>query len=190
MRIVLGIGNPGRRYKLTRHNAGFMLLDFIAQNKSLNFKPGKGDYFFTEADFDGSPVLLVKPATFVNNSGIAALQVLRDNNITPQDLLVVCDDVNLETARLRVRAAGSDGGHNGISSIIFHLSSDSFSRLRIGIGSDFSKGEMSDYVLSVFSVNDLALLKNTFNEAKLLIGQYAAGGIRKLLDANSKLSNK
>ena len=97
MRIVLGIGNPGSRYTHTRHNVGFMFLDFIAEIKSLNFKPGRGDYFFTEADFEGNPMLLVKPTTYVNNSGVAALQVLRENNLSPEELIVVCDDVNLET---------------------------------------------------------------------------------------------
>ncbi len=190
MRIIIGIGNPGRRYAFTRHNAGFMLLDYIAEKKSLNFSPGNGDYYFAETNFNSNIVLLVKPTTFVNNSGLAALQLLEDNNLSPEDLLVVHDDINLETARIRVRTSGGDGGHNGISSIIYHLASGNFPRIRIGIGSNFLKGEMAEYVLSGFAEEEFELLKKTFNEAELLIGEFAANGLNKLMDANSKLSNK
>lgn len=190
MRLVIGIGNPGRRYAYTRHNAGFMFLDYIAEKQSLKFEPGKGDYYSAEAKFDGGNLLLVKPTTYVNNSGIAAAHILKERNLAPEDLLVVYDDVNLDAARIRVRAGGSDGGHNGISSIIYHLSSESFPRIRIGIGSGFEKGGMADYVLSGFSGEEFELLKNAFKKSEILIGEFAAGGLKQLLDANSKLSDK
>ncbi|MDR3665957.1 MAG: aminoacyl-tRNA hydrolase, partial [Ignavibacteriaceae bacterium] len=151
MRVIFGIGNPGTRYSQTRHNSGFLLLDLYAQKNSLHFTASKNDYFFAEGKTAQSGFSLIKPSTFVNNSGIAALQAITEYNTPVDDFLVIADDINLETGKVRIRIGGGDGGHNGINSIIYHLNSDEFPRLRIGIGNNFGKGEMADYVLSSFS---------------------------------------
>ena len=190
MRIIFGIGNPGNRYSQTRHNSGFLLLDQYAQKNSLPFIASKNDYFFAEGKTAQSGFSLIKPTTYVNNSGIAALQAIEDFNIPITDFLVLADDLNLETGKVRIRVGGGDGGHNGINSIIYHLNSDDFPRLRIGIGNNFGKGEMADYVLSPFTNEEFILISGAFNEAVILIDEFIQGGIKQMLDANSKLSKQ
>ena len=189
MRIILGIGNPGSRYQLNRHNIGFMLLDYFANKNSLSFSPSKGDYYFASGGLEQSHYILIKPTTYVNNSGLAASDALKLFNIDVTDFLVVYDDINLEFTKLRVRASGGDGGHNGISSIIYHLSTNKFPRLRIGVGGDFEKGEMATYVLTNFNNSEIKLLNKTFDEGSALIEEFIKGGLKQMLDANSKLSN-
>ena len=185
MRVIFGIGNPGIRYENTRHNAGFLLLDFFAQKKSLSFKETMGDYFKAQGKIGDQDYVLIKPSTYVNNSGIAARQVFDKYSPAIEDFLVVSDDTNLKTYVLRVRLSGSDGGHNGLSSIIFHLITDQFPRIRIGIGSNPSDVTLSEYVLSEFSKNELVEYQNTFIKGSQLIEEFIVGGSKKMLEANS-----
>lgn len=187
MRAVIGIGNPGIRYLKNRHNAGFLLLDFIAEENSLSFKSSSGDYYFTRSKIHSSEYTLVKPSNFVNNSGIAALQVKEKYNLEIKDILVVVDDVNLPTGELRIRESGGDGGHNGISSIIYHLNSDQFPRIRIGVGGSFEKGKMAEYVLEDFSADEFLLLKKAFETGSALVKEFILGGIKSMLDYNSRI---
>ncbi len=189
MRAVLGIGNIGLRYQRNRHNAGFLVLDYFAQNRSIKFRAAKGDYYICEGDLNQVHYFLIKPSNYVNNSGVAALQFLEKHKIDISDLLVVCDDVNMEMGKLRVRKSGGDGGHNGLASIIYHLNSDQFPRLRIGIGSDYNEGELSSYVLDDFSENDAKIFKTVLKDSSHLVEEFIIGGIEALLNANSKLYN-
>lgn len=189
MRAVLGIGNIGLRYQRNRHNAGFLVLDYFAQNRSIKFKAAKGDYYICEGDLNQVHYFLIKPSNYVNNSGVAALQFLEKHKIDISDLLVVCDDVNMKMGKLRVRKSGGDGGHNGLASIIYHLNSDQFPRLRIGIGSDYNEGELSSYVLDDFSENDAKIFKTVLKDSSHLVEEFIIGGIEALLNANSKLYN-
>ena len=187
MRVIFGIGNPGIRYEFTRHNAGFLLLDYFAQKKSLSFKETIGEYLEAQGNFSGQDYLLIKPTTFVNNSGIAARQVFDKYTIAPEDFLVVSDDTNLHNYTLRVRLSGGDGGHNGLSSVIFHLITDQFPRIRIGIGSNPSDKVLSEYVLSEFSKNELEEYQNTFIKGSKLIEEFISGGSKKMLETLSIL---
>ena len=189
MRAVLGIGNIGLRYQRNRHNAGFLVLDYFAQNRSIKFSAAKGDYYICEGDLNQAHYFLIKPSNYVNNSGVAALQFLEKHKTDISDLLVVCDDVNMKMGKLRVRKGGGDGGHNGLASIIYHLNSDKFPRLRIGIGSDFNEGELSSYVLDDFSENDAKIFKTVLKDSSHLVEEFIIGGIEALLNANSKLYN-
>ena len=189
MRVILGIGNIGLRYQRNRHNAGFLVLDYFAHNRSIKFRAAKADYYFCEGDLNQVHYFLIKPGNFVNNSGVAALQFLEKHKIDLSDLLVVCDDVNMNMGKLRVRSGGGDGGHNGLASIIYHLDSNQFPRLRVGIGSDFNKGELSSYVLEDFTEDDAKILKTMLKDSSLLIEEFIIGGIEALLNANSKLYN-
>ncbi len=137
MRLIVGIGNPGSRYKNNRHNVGFQFLDFFVQKKMLQFKASKFQFHFTEGELFGEPFVLLKPDTYVNNSGLAVLDCINHYRIEVNDVLVVVDDINLALSKIRIRKSGGDGGHNGLYSIIYHLESKDFSRLRIGIGDDF-----------------------------------------------------
>jgi peptidyl-tRNA hydrolase, PTH1 family len=185
LRVIFGIGNPGIRYENTRHNAGFLLLDFFAQKKSLSFKETMGEYFKAQGKIVDQDYVLIKPSTYVNNSGIAARQVFDKYSPAIEDFLVVSDDTNLKTYVLRVRLSGIDGGHNGLNSIIFHLKTDQFPRIRIGIGTNPSDVTLSEYVLSEFSKNELVEYQNTFIKGSQLIEEFIVGGSKKMLEANS-----
>ena len=190
MRILLGIGNPEGRYSFNRHNIGFMLLDYFAKEHSVTFKPSKFDYYFAKGKLSSNPFLLMKPTTYVNNSGIAALQAVKKYETDIEDFLVIVDDVNLQFADIRVRKSGGDGGHNGINSIIFHLQNDQFPRLRIGIGNNFDEGKMADYVLTDFNEEEKKVLPATFKTGTALLEEFIIGGLDRMLDANSQLLKK
>ncbi|MCH7826652.1 MAG: aminoacyl-tRNA hydrolase [Bacteroidetes bacterium] len=188
MRIILGIGNPEPRYQQNRHNVGFMLLDYFAQKHSLKFKPSKHDYYFCVGKIRGQSYNLVKPSTYVNNSGIAVKQILNKLKIENNQMLVVCDDVNLNLHEVRIRVSGGDGGHNGLGSIIYYLNDDNFPRLRIGIGNNFDKGNMAEHVLSDFTKDEKEKLIKTFDNILILLEEFLIGGTKYVLDANSKIN--
>ncbi len=187
MRVIFGIGNPGIRYEYTRHNAGFLLLDYFASKKNIRFRETSGEYLETQGKISDQNYVLIKPVTYVNNSGIAAKQVFDKYDLAPEDFLVVSDDTNLKNYTLRVRQSGGDGGHNGLSSIIYHLITDQFPRIRIGIGNNPPEIALSDYVLSEFSKEELEKYQNTFVKGAQLIEEFICGGIKKMLEANSVL---
>jgi peptidyl-tRNA hydrolase, PTH1 family len=186
VRIIVGIGNPGSRYKNNRHNVGFQFLDYYAEKKSLNFKASKFDYFFAEGELESNPFLLLKPATYVNNSGVAVLSSVQEYDISINDLLVIVDDVNIPTAEIRIRKSGGDGGHNGLSSIIYHLNSDDFPRLRIGVGNNYSAGNLPDYVLSDFDPKDQKELMKVFESSVHLVDDFIKDGFQKMLNSYSQ----
>ena len=190
MRIILGIGNPEPRYQQNRHNVGFMLLDYFAQKHSLKFKPSKQDYYFCEGNINGQKYCLVKPSTYVNDSGIAANQTIKKHKIENSEMLVICDDVNLNFPEIRIRVSGGDGGHNGLGSIIYNLNDDNFPRLRIGVGNNFDKGNMAEFVLSDFTKQEIEELELAFNNSITLIEEFILGGTKQMLNANSKLNKQ
>ncbi|MBK6682066.1 MAG: aminoacyl-tRNA hydrolase [Ignavibacteriales bacterium] len=190
MRFIVGIGNPGRKYEKTRHNAGFMFLDQFASLHSLKFTPSKYEYYQAEGSLEGNPFLLIKPVTYVNLSGNAVFDLLNEFNGSPEDMLVVYDEINLEPGKYKVKLKGSDGGHNGISSIIYSIESENFTRLRIGIGNNFSPGAMADYVLSPFEKDEFELTTKVFDTCSLLANEFIRTGVKGILDANSKLITK
>lgn len=157
MKLIVGLGNPGKKYRLTRHNIGFMVLDYFSTKQNLVFKAGKGNYYFAKEYFSAEDVFLVKPTTYMNRSGQAVRQVLDYFKIDIADLLVVYDDFHLSMGELRFRARGSSGGHNGIQSIIDHLQTQDFQRLKIGIGNDFK--DAVNFVLTPFNKKEQELLE-------------------------------
>jgi PTH1 family peptidyl-tRNA hydrolase len=158
VRAIFGLGNPGKKYQYTRHNIGYMIADYLSAYFDVPFKAGKGDYYFSEYTFNNERVLLIKPTTYMNRSGQAVEHVLRYFPLSQEDLLIVYDDFNLPFGTIRFRPQGSDGGHNGIRSIIYHLHDDTFDRLRFGIGDDFH--EAVHHVLSTFSKTETDHLKH------------------------------
>jgi PTH1 family peptidyl-tRNA hydrolase len=145
MKVVVGIGNPGKRYEQTRHNLGARVVDRLAADHGVAVRRRRFDALVGEGPIAGGRVLLVKPQTYVNLSGSAVAPLLRWHRGSPEDLLVVCDDLSLEPGQLRLRRSGSSGGHNGLQSIIECLGTDRFARLRIGIG----RGRGADAVAHV-----------------------------------------
>ena len=190
MKVIFGIGNPGTRYQYNRHNVGFMFVDYLAAKYSVRFSPAKGDYYIAKGSINNSKFSLIKPVAYVNNSGIAALQVMDKLNINTEDILVSVDDVNFDFSEFRVKEFGGDGGHNGLASIIYHLNTNKFPRIRIGIGQDFEKGRMPDYVLSDFDDEEKKQLGDLFEKISPLAEEFILGGIKQMLNANSRLFSK
>ncbi len=159
MKLIIGLGNPGKKYELTRHNIGFQILDYIAGYLRVRFNPEKGDWYGVSGKYKDSEFYLMKPVTFMNNSGEAVRDFLTSNNIPLNNILVVHDDFQIPFGMIRLRTKGSDGGHNGVSSIIYHLNSMSFPRMRIGIGKDIlNKEDYIDFVLSDFNKKEISQL--------------------------------
>jgi PTH1 family peptidyl-tRNA hydrolase len=165
MIAIFGLGNPGKDYEMTRHNVGFMVVDALAEKIGFSFKPGAGDYLVGSGRYAGKEVLLVKPLTYMNNSGIAVKDVLENYKIDLRDILVICDDLNLPLGVIRIRQKGSDGGHNGLYSIIYHLKTIEFPRLRCGIGNAEKMKNMVDFVLSRFDDDEMGTLKEMIERA-------------------------
>lgn len=190
MRAIVGIGNPGKKYQFNRHNVGFLALDHFAEKHQIKFFPSKQNYYFAEGEFEGNFFVLAKPTTYVNNSGIAVKDLITNYKVPVYDLLVVVDDINLDEFDFRLKKSGSDGGHNGLASIIYLLNSDEFPRLRIGIGNDFEKGSLADYVLSDFDDSELNKLKKTFEFTSVIIRAFITGGYDSCLSEYSKIKNQ
>lgn len=158
---VFGLGNPTRRYVLTRHNTGFMVVDELARRLDAKFRPLPGR-LVAATTYAGSPFYLVKPTLYMNESGVAVREQLSAN---PDEFIVVIDDIALPFGRLRLRPAGSDGGHRGLASVIYHLGRNDFARLRIGIGSPPPDKDSTDYVLERFTASELTSLPGVIARA-------------------------
>ena len=165
MRIVVGLGNPGREYSLTRHNLGFMTVNMFAARYSLSFSRRKFKSHIASGPVAGEEVLLVKPQTFMNLSGDAVGPLVRFYRSPLSDLLVVYDDLDIAFGTVRLRRSGSYGGHKGMKSIITALGTSEFPRLRIGIRGEPFRGDMSDYVLAGFTVEEKAELEGILQRA-------------------------
>lgn len=156
--LVVGLGNIGAEYALTRHNIGFMILDAWAQASNISFQTGRyGD--MAECSFKGRKFHLLKPSTYMNLSGNAVRYWLTKLSVPIENLVVVCDDLNLPFGAVRMRKSGSNGGHNGLANIIEMIGTKDFTRIRIGIGNEFSRGEQVDYVLGRFSSEEIAAIE-------------------------------
>ena len=132
--IIAGLGNPGARYEMTRHNAGFLAMDLLAIEDGFTIKKLKHHALVADVNIDGKRCLVMKPQTMMNNSGEAVGEAARFYKIPPENIIIVYDDISLDVGKMRIRRKGSAGGHNGIKSIISHLSSENFPRIKIGVG--------------------------------------------------------
>jgi len=165
-RLIVGLGNPGAEYADTRHNIGFMVVDAIADRVDATLKHDKGNTLAGWSRWRGRPFGLAKPQTFMNRSGTSVRGLMRHYSIALNDILVVYDDINLPVGKLRLRKQGSAGGHNGIQDIIDTVGSDVFPRLRIGVGSDFGRGQQANYVLSPFDAEDEEVVQQSIQQAR------------------------
>lgn len=171
--LIVGLGNPGREYAKTRHNCGFRAIDLLSKKLSCKVDKGKFQGLYGQTSYNGHKLLLLKPQTYMNLSGRSVLQLSAYFNIPPQKIIVIFDDISLETGRLRVRNDGSAGGHNGIKSIISELGSQDFPRVKIGVGGKSNPdADLADWVLSSFSASEekqLALALENAGSAALCI---------------------
>lgn len=149
--IIAGLGNPGAKYEMTRHNAGFLAIDMLAMKQNKEIKRLKFHALTCDAEIEGKKCLLMKPQTFMNNSGEAIGEAAKFYKIPPQNIIVLSDDISLDVGKIRIRRKGSAGGHNGLKSIIAHLSSEDFPRVKIGVGKKPNAYmDLADWVLGRF----------------------------------------
>ena len=202
MKLIAGLGNPGARYRHTRHNVGFATLDELARRSAVDFEsapadamiakvrpvlsgigaPGRVEAARSERALRVEGVLLAKPLTFMNLSGHAVGELLRYFRIEVADLLVIVDDANLPLARLRARARGSDGGHNGLKSIIAQLGTQEFARLRIGVGRGPGERDLADHVLSRFAPDEQAEIATAIARAADAAEAFVSDGIEQVMN--------
>ena len=161
--LVVGLGNPGKEYAETRHNVGFRFLDAFAEKQGVKIDRAKFQALVTDLMYAGTRILLLKPQTYMNSSGLAVREAASFYKIPPERVLVIYDDISLEPGRVRLRKKGSDGGHNGIKSIIEHLGSDAFPRVKIGVGAKPHKDyDLADWVLGTPSPEAKGKIAATF----------------------------
>ncbi|MBR5773566.1 MAG: aminoacyl-tRNA hydrolase [Clostridia bacterium] len=164
--IVVGLGNPDRKYEGTKHNVGFMLMDVLAEKYGLKINKIKYKSVVCDTVIEGKRVLLMKPQTYMNNSGEAIREAAQFYKIPPQNIIVIFDDISLEPGKLRIRKNGSAGGHNGLKSIIYHLNSDQFPRIKIGVGAKpHPDYDLASWVLSGFSKENAEQVKSALDSA-------------------------
>lgn len=175
MKLIVGLGNPGRQYHGTRHNVGFEVLEVLSKAHRIPVKARRSRAVVGEGTISGEQVVLAKPQTFMNLSGEAVAALARRYRIGPEDILVIYDDSNLPLGKLRIRTKGSAGGHNGMKSIIHSLGSDEFPRIRLGIGSP-DRREMIDHVLSRFKRAEMSIVREAVQRAAEAVEMYLAEG--------------
>ena len=164
--LIVGLGNPGKEYEKTRHNCGFRALDILAGKLGCKVDKGKFQGLYGQTNYGGRKLLLLKPLTYMNLSGRSVLQLSAYFHVPPQRIIVLFDDISLEPGRLRIRADGSAGGHNGIKSIISELGSQEFPRVKIGVGGKaHPEQDLADHVLSTFSASEEKALVSALERA-------------------------
>lgn len=192
MKVVVGLGNPGDRYRDDRHNVGFRVVEQIALTNHASAWSQRFDGLLVDCRIGAEKTLLFKPMTYMNRSGRAVRRVVDFHKSPVEDLLVVCDDFNLPTGKLRVRSGGSAGGQNGLKDIFAHLGVDQIPRLRLGIGSPGSR-DPADFVLSKFSVSERSVIEDAVIEAARAVECWVNEGIQATMNqfnAKAKERNK
>ena len=174
--LIVGLGNPDRKYENTRHNCGWLAIDYIAEKLGIKVNRIKYKSFVGEAAIGGKKALLMKPTTYMNNSGQAVVEAMNFYKIPPENVIVIFDDVSLDVGKMRIRQKGSDGGQKGMRSIIYLSGSDAFPRIKIGIGAKPNPDwDLADWVLSRFSDDERKTLDKMFENAYEAVGLIIDG---------------
>ena len=174
--LIVGLGNPDRKYENTRHNCGWLAIDYIAEKLGIKVNKIKYKSFVGEAAVGGKKALLMKPTTYMNNSGQAVVEAMNFYKIPPENVVVIFDDVSLDVGKMRIRQKGSDGGQKGMRSIIYLSGSDAFPRIKIGIGAKPNPDwDLADWVLSRFSDDERKTLDKMFENAYEAVGLIIDG---------------
>ena len=190
MYIIAGLGNPTKEYEKTRHNAGFDAIDVLAEKHGIQITERKYKAFCGTGFIGGERVLLAKPQTFMNASGESLREAADFYKIRPEQVIVIYDDISLRVGQLRIRTKGSAGGHNGIKSIIAHLGSQDFPRIKIGVGAKPDRMDLADYVLSRFSQTDRQMMEDACQDAADAVEFMLADGADAAMNRyNRKKSN-
>ena len=177
--LIVGLGNPGKKYVNTRHNVGFEMLDTLASYYDIKVNKSKGKALIGEGRIAGNPVILAKPQTYMNLSGESVMELCNYFKVESSNVIVLYDDISLEPGKIRIRQKGSAGGHNGMKNIIYHLRTEAFPRVRFGIGQPV--GDLADYVLSNFSKTEIKLLIEVAKSVPDIIDMIIKGEISKAM---------
>lgn len=173
VKMIVGLGNPGSKYNDTKHNIGFMAVDRIVKDLDVNFTEDKNFKAEIGSDFiNGEKIYFIKPTTFMNNSGIAVKALLTYYNISIKDMIIIYDDLDMKVGKIRFRQKGSAGGHNGIKSIIAHLGTQEFDRIKVGIGRPNGRMTVINHVLGKFDKNDEIMILNTLDKVDNAVNYY------------------
>ena len=181
--LVVGLGNPDRKYENTRHNCGWLALDYIAEKNSCRVNRIKYKSYTGECVIGGKKVMLMKPTTYMNNSGQAVVEAMNFYKIPPENVIVIFDDISLDVGKMRIRAKGSDGGQKGMRSIIYLSGGDTFPRIKIGIGAKPNPNwDLADWVLSKFSSDERKQLDKMFENANSAVELIIGGKIDRAMN--------
>lgn len=182
MYIVAGLGNPGDLYKYTRHNVGFLAIDKLAEKLGVQVNRLKFKSLIGETNIKGEKVILVKPQTYMNNSGEAIRDIVNFYKVDPANLIVIVDDIDIDFASLRIKKKGSAGSHNGLKSVIYQLISDNFPRVKIGIGKKLPQQDLADFVLSKFSKDEKEDIEKTIERASDSVLELIENGVESAMN--------
>lgn len=177
MFVIAGLGNPGKEYERTRHNAGFQCIDYLSVLYRIPVLKAKFKSLTGEGIIQGKKVILVKPQTYMNNSGEAIKAVVDFYKVETNSLVVIYDDADLERGVIRIRPKGSSGTHNGMKSIIYHLQTDEFPRFRIGIGKPLENQDLVSYVLGKCNQDEQRIMNEAIEKTAMAVGDFIAAGI-------------
>ena len=177
MKVIAGLGNPGAKYAGTRHNIGFSVMEELAERHGIRLTAGKYRGRDGSGFIGGVKVLLVQPQTFMNESGACVGPLLNYYHLTAEDLIVVCDDIALDTGRIRIRKSGSAGGHNGMKSIISHVGTQDFVRVRVGAGKAPEQGDVVNHVLGHFAAEELPVMREAVKHAADAVEVMLSDGV-------------
>lgn len=188
MYIIAGLGNPGKQYEMTRHNIGFHIIDYIADKYNAKLTKLKFKAVYGEADIGGEKVYLVKPQTYMNSSGDSVAEMAQFYKIPPERIIIINDDISLDTGRIRVRGKGSAGGHNGLKSIIYRLNSDQFPRVKVGVGAPKNEDyDLVDFVLGRFTKDEIPVMEQAIEKAETAVYEIIKNGVQSAMNkCNSK----
>ena len=182
MKMIVGLGNPGDKYAGSRHNVGWSTIDVLADRHGIRMSAGKMKGLAGSGIISGEKVLLVKPTTYMNNSGECVRPLADYYKVAVEDIIVIYDDIALDVGQLRVRAKGSAGGHNGMKSLIQHLGSQDFPRVRIGVGAKPEKMDLADHVLGHFPKEELPVIRESLDLAADAAEMLISDGIDKTMN--------
>lgn len=180
MNCLIGLGNPGKRYVNTRHNVGFFICDALAKKNNVKFEKGPGQYDWASVKIRDKELLLIKPTTYMNRSGIAFADIQRRFVLLNSDPMIVFDDFHLPLGKIRIRSSGSDGGHNGLASIVNYARTNTIPRMRIGIGKP-DNTDIINFVLSDFDKSEMVIVHKTIERAFAAIECWLECGIDKAM---------
>ena len=186
MKLIAGLGNPGTKYRDTRHNVGFEVVDVLARRHGTAFESAPGEALMARVRSVGDGLLILKPLTFMNLSGHAVAELIRYYRIALSDVLVVVDDVNLPLGRLRIRARGSHGGHNGLRSVAGQLGTDEYARLRLGVGRGDERRDLADHVLARFEADERETIRSAVDRAADAAEMFVTDNIEKVMNSYNR----